>query len=79
MPAGLYITEVTPGSDAASKGIQEGDMLLYLGDTRITSMDDLQNAVYDCEVGEIVEAIIYRRGQQYRLNLTLSEDTPNYG
>ena len=79
MPAGLYITEVTTGSDAASKGIQEGDMLLYLGDTRITSMDDLKNAVYDCEVGEVVEVIIYRRGQQYRVELTLSEDTPNYG
>ena len=79
MPAGLYITEVDPGSDAASKGIQEGDMLLYLDDTRIVSADDLKTAIYEYEVGEVVEVIIYSRGQQYKLELTLSEDVPNYG
>lgn len=79
MPAGLYITQVEAGSDAARKGIQEGDMLLYLGDTRITGADDLKTALYDCEVGDVVETIIYRRGQQYRVELTLSEDVPSYG
>ena len=79
MPAGLYITEVDPGSDAARKGIQEGDLLLYLEDTRITSMDDLKTALYDCQVDEAVEVIVYHKGQQYRLELTLSEDVPNYG
>ena len=79
MPAGLYITEVDPGSDAAYKGIQEGDLLLYLDDTRIVSADDLRNAVYEYEVGEAVEAIIYSQGQQYRVELTLGEDVPNYG
>ena len=79
MPAGLYITEVQPGSDAARKGIQEGDILLYLGDTRIMGTDDLKTAIYDCEVGQAVEVIIYHRGQQYRMELTLSEDVPNYG
>ena len=79
MPAGLYITKVEPGSDAESKYIQEGDMLLYLGDTRITGMEDLRNAVLDYEVGQTVEVIIYRRGQQYKVELTLSEDIPSYG
>ncbi|MDY4509770.1 MAG: trypsin-like peptidase domain-containing protein [Candidatus Faecousia sp.] len=79
MPAGLYITEVDPGSDAASKGIQEGDMLLYLDDTRIVSAYDLKTAIYEYEVGEVVEVIIYSRGQQYRMELTLGEDVPNYG
>ena len=54
-------------------------MLLYLDNTRIVSADDLKNAVYEYEVGEVVEAIIYSRGQQYRVELTLSEDVPNYG
>ena len=77
MPAGLYITQVDGGSDAAQKGVQVGDMLLYLGDTRITGPDDLKAAIYDCEVGQQVEAILYRRGQQYRMTLTLQEDIPN--
>lgn len=77
MPAGLYITQVDSGSDADQKGVQPGDILLYLGDTRINGMDDLKTAIYDCQVGQQVEVILYRRGQQYRLTLTLSEDIPN--
>lgn len=76
MPAGLYITQVDSGSDADQKGVQPGDILLYLGDTRINGMDDLKTAIYDCQVGQQVEVILYRRGQQYRLTLTLSEDIP---
>ncbi len=79
MPAGLYITQVDSNSDAAQKGVQVGDMLLYLGDTRITGLDDLKTAIYDCQVGQQVEAILYRRGQQYRLELTLQEDIPSQG
>jgi hypothetical protein len=36
-------------------------------------MEDLNYILYGCEVGETVEAIIYRAGRQYRVNLTLSE------
>ena len=79
MPAGLYITQVDASSDAARKGVQVGDMLLYLGDTRITGLEDLKAAIYDCQVGQQVEVILYRRGQQYRLTLTLQEDIPNQG
>ena len=43
------------------------------------SMVDLKTALYDCEVGQAMEAIVYHKGQQYRLELTLSEDVPNYG
>lgn len=77
MPAGLYITGVEPGSDAAAKGVTQGDMLLYLGQNRITGPEDLKSVVYDCQVGQKLEAIIYRRGQQYRVELTLTEDVPS--
>ena len=79
IPAGLFITEVNEGSDADSKGIQEGDIILYVGDDRITSMDELKSALYDCEVGQSVDLILYRRDQQYRVSLTLSEDKPRVG
>ena len=36
-------------------------------------MDDLNNVLYGCEVGDTVEAIIYRAGKHYRVNLILSE------
>ena len=73
LPAGLYITHVVPGSDASFKGIEDGDMLLSVDDHRITTMDELKSVLYDREVGETVEVIIYRAGERYRLELTLSE------
>lgn len=74
MPAGLYITQVFPDSDAFVKGIEEGDLLLYVDDRSITSMEDLKSVVLNCEVGQTVEAVIYRGGKQYQLELTLTED-----
>lgn len=74
LPAGLYITYVDPGSDAYRVGIEEGDILLSLGEYRITTMEELKSAVFQHDVGDAVEAVIYRGGQQYRVELTLSED-----
>ena len=74
MPAGLYITYVSPNSDAFSKGLEDGDILLSINDQRITSMEEMNAAIYGCEVGQTVQAIVYRAGQQYRVELTLTED-----
>ncbi len=74
MPAGLYITSVERGSDAYRKGIETGDILLSIDDQRITSMEELKSVIYNCEVGQSVQTIIYRSGQQYMVTLTLAED-----
>ena len=72
-PEGLYIEEVTPGSDAEEKGLQPGDILLMLGKTRITGNASLKETLYGYEVGDQVEAIIYRSGKQYSVTLTIEE------
>ena len=73
LPAGLYITSVEPGSDAYTKGIEDGDMLLSVDNQRITTMDELKAVLFDREVGETVEVIIFRAGEHYRVQLTLDE------
>ena len=73
LPAGLYITSVEYDSDAYKVGIQEGDLLLSIGGTRITSYDGLRSAIFSYEVGDTVEVVIFRGGQQYLVELTLSE------
>ena len=74
LPAGLYITEVDPGSDAAELGIEPGDILLYINKNRILTMDDVNALLYRHEVGDTVTAVIYRGGQQYSVELTLTEN-----
>ena len=74
LPAGLYITDVDPGSYAAVVGIEPGDLLLAIDDTRIITMDDLNAVLYRHAVGDTVTAVIYRGGQQANVELTLSEN-----
>ena len=73
MPAGLYITYIESDSDAAANGIVTGDILLAVGETRISSEEDLNNALYNLNPGDSVTVIIYRYGVQYQVDLTLSE------
>lgn len=73
LPSGLFITELDPDSDAAAKGIQTDDILMSINGHFITSMDDLNQILYNSSVGDTVETIIYRAGKQYRVYLTLSE------
>ena len=73
LPAGLYITHVEQGSDAAAKGIAEGDILISLGDQRITTAEDLTTALASYDVGDTVRIVIYRSGRQYAADITLHE------
>ena len=74
LPAGLYITRVDKDSYAGQYGIEPGDILMSVEDTRITDMDSLNTVLYKYQVGDVVTVIIYRGGQQYSVELTLTEN-----
>ncbi len=74
MPRGLYITKVASGSYAEYYGIEPGDILVSLDEERISGMESLNNFLYSHEVGDVVRAVIYRGGQQYAVDLTLTEN-----
>ncbi len=73
LPAGLFITSVTPGSQAQLKGISPGDILLAVDDTRIITTEDLEQALYTYNVGDTVTAMVYSGGQKLTVELTLTE------
>ena len=74
MPAGLYITHVDQNSEAREKGIEHGDILISIDNTRIIDMDSLNAVLYTYDVGDAVQVVIYRAGKQYSLTLTLHEN-----
>ena len=74
MPAGLYITQVDSGSAAESCGMEIGDILLSINDTRIYDMEDLQTVILGYEVGDTVTVTIYRDGQTASAQVVLLED-----
>lgn len=75
LPSGLYITHVERASDSYEKGVAQGDILISLNDTKITTMNELKTILNGMEVGDNLTAVIYRGGQQYSVELTLTEDT----
>ena len=74
LPEGLYITYVAPGSDAEAKGIERGDILVSINDTRITTTQELSAILFNCKVGQTVTVVVYRGGYQYELQLMIAED-----
>ncbi len=74
LPAGLYITDVDRASDAYQKGVADGDILISIGESRVTTMNEMKIALNHYEVGDTVSAVIFRGGQQYQIELTLTED-----
>lgn len=73
LPKGIYITEILPGSDAESKGLSVGDILLSIDDTRITDADELKTLLYSYQPGDVARVVIYRSGRQYVLDLIVDE------
>ena len=73
LPAGLLITDVTESSDAAQVGLEEGDILLTLDGKTITNAEALTTALYGYQVGDTIEAVIYRGYKQYTVILTVEE------
>ena len=73
LPAGMYIKSVTPGSNAASQGLEAGDILISLDGKTVTTDQELATFLYGCEVGDTVKAVIYRNHKRYTITLTVEE------
>ncbi|WP_109507201.1 S1C family serine protease [Nocardioides speluncae] len=75
---GLGILQVEDGSPAAKAGLEVGDTLLAIGDEETDSVDALQSAVAEHEVGDEV-SITWRdaSGQRQEAEVTLAESPVN--
>ena len=71
---GVYIQEVT-SSNAKSAGLEAGDMIYYLGDTRIESSADLQTALSGHKPGDTVKITVIRDNKTVDLKVKLTEST----
>lgn len=74
VPAGLYITEVQPGSPAAEAGIVAGDILTRIDGESVSTMEALNNLLYAHQVGDSLRLVIYRAQGQATVTVTLTEN-----
>lgn len=74
---GVYIQKVDGGSNAEKAGFQAGDLITYLGDTKISSSAVLTQALEKYKVGDTVKITIVRNGNTKQLSMQLEEYRPD--
>ena len=73
LPGAIYIRSVVEGSDAAEKGILPGDIIIAVNDTEVGSLDEFNSIKNQCSAGDEVTLIIFRKGEQYKVTVTLMD------
>ena len=75
IPQGLYLTDVSPDSDAFAQGIAPGDILISLNGQYVTSPAELDLIVNGSAIGDILTALVFRNGQEETFFLMVTEYT----
>lgn len=71
-PVGGLITNVTPGGPAAKAGMQNGDVVLRIGDSTIYTFDDIINYLYKyTSPGDKIEVLAFREGKELKFTVEL--------
>lgn len=70
---GQIVVSLEPGGPAAKAGVLIGDILISLGGTAVSDIDDLQNVVESLGIGQGVEAGMLRGGVSTKATLTIGE------
>jgi serine protease Do len=66
---GVYVSEVNEPSNP----LQPGDRLIQVGESRITSLADVKNAISHAAVGDHITISLQRGGQVMQVEVTLQE------
>lgn len=66
---GVYIAEVVANTPAQKSGIQAGDVITKVGDTKITSMSDLNKALYKFSVRDKAKVEVNRGGKNITIDV----------
>lgn len=67
LPLGVYVADSIADGPAYSAGIQNGDVIVKIGDTEIVTMKDYQNQVESIAKDQVVTVTIRRKGiEEYK-------------
>ena len=64
VPAGVYVSEVAGESPAFEAGIQPGDVITRVGDSKITTMRDFSKKLETLHAQDIVSVTVMRNGRE---------------
>lgn len=70
---GAGVKSVVPNSGAANAGVQVGDIIVGVNNTKISTSSDVISTLANCNVGDKVTLSIIRNNSQITLDVTLGE------
>ena len=73
LPQGIYVTRVYRNSDAAAKGVSEGDIITAINGIDVTTMEQLNRVKNQFTAGQTVTLTIYRSGSSYDVEIILMD------
>jgi len=68
---GALVAGITEGGPAEASGLEAGDVILEFNGQRVPEMRDLPRMVADTPVGEEVDVIVLRKGEEVIVKVTL--------
>lgn len=82
--ANVKIVELQPDTPAAQSGLQDGDVLLQVGDFKIGRTEDVIDASYFLTAGDHIPITVLRDGQKVSIDIKsikhpMAEASPQYG
>ena len=60
-------------SPAAAAGLKAGDVLMKIGDRKVTNRFDVERALWSFKAGDKLEASVLRDGKETTVSLTLDK------
>ena len=79
IPAGAYVEAVLEGSCGEKAGLKAGDIITAVGDSAVTTSNQLSSAVKNYKAGDTVSFTIYRDQQLQTLEVVLDESNEERG
>ena len=73
-PGGVLVSSVYGGSQAESRGIRAGDIIVTVGGTDVYSVSDLTKVISSHQVGDTVQIVIFRSGRYYQADLDVVDE-----
>jgi S1-C subfamily serine protease len=74
---GAVVIDVTANSAADKSGLKQGDVITKIGDTKITSFEQVASSIRRRQVGDHVKVEILRNGDKQTIDVTLGKRPTN--
>lgn len=73
LPGGLMVSGIRQDSDVATRGLENGDILLALCGIALQDRDDLYTVLYGCGLDQEIVAVVFRDGVKKTVVLKVTE------